>query len=225
MLLKSSITGIRIHTDEWHQARLAKFTSSKKHHLMGKSIETDGCLSYIYDLVGEEMTGTPANADIDTPATRHGNLYEPEAIQKFSEKMNVKFAVTQCLISPKDSRFSGTPDAIIPLQETETSYSVRTAEIKCPPTYSAYIGLFLCNTPKDVLKENKIYYWQVIDQMNLCGALIGYLVIYHPFFRSGNLKVIEFNAMHLQEEFKLLKARNKEAEEYFIRVRDKLLAA
>jgi hypothetical protein len=226
MLLKSSITKIRIHSDEWYQARLGKLTSSEIYKIMGsKGINSDTALNYVHSKVGEELTGLPCKDDIDTPATRHGNLYESEALTKFAVLKGLSLMVTQCLVSIEGSRFSCTPDAIIPLQETVDSYSVETVEAKCPSSYDGYIKLFLCNTALDVLEAKKEYFWQVVDQMDNCDALNGYLVIYQPMFKAGSIKIIPFRKLELYKHFQDLIKRKKEAEEYFIRVRDKLLAA
>src|SRR5258707_6629249 len=148
MLLKSHITNIEIHSDAWFAGRLAKFTASEIHHLMGEKPFTQGALSYIYRKVGEELSGLPCRDEVDTNATRHGNLYEPEAIQKFGEREGLQFVVTQKLIHNPETRFSCTPDALIINKENidELSYNVSTLEVKCPSSYDAYISLCLCET-------------------------------------------------------------------------------
>jgi len=223
MLLKTSITGIKIHSEQWFNSRIGKFTSSEIHYLMDEKPMSPAAISFIYRKVGEEISGLPCRDDIDTQATRHGNLYEPEALKIYAERNNLPYLVTQTLISPPDSRFSGTPDALIIKAETETHYSVETLEVKCPYSYDGYIKLFLCNTPEDVLKTEKKYFWQVIDQMTLCDALMGYLIIYQPLFKSGQMKVIPFRKLHLLPFFDKLKQRKIEAENKFIEIRDKLL--
>ena len=224
MLDKRAITKVKIHSEEWFKERLGKFTASEIHYLMGEKPWTEGALSYIYRKVGEDISGLPCRDDVDTNATRHGNLYEPEALITYAREKGIDFLVTQCLISPPDSRFSSTPDALVIKGETETHYNVETVETKCPYSYDAYIRLFLCNTPEDVKKEEKKYYWQVIDQMDNCGALVGHLVVYQPAFRVGKMKVITFRKMELRDQFKLLKERKEGAEQKFNEIRDRLLS-
>lgn len=227
MLLKKNISNIRIHSDEWFSARLGKFTASEIHCLMGDKPFTQGAISYVYRKVGEEVSGIVAKDEIDNSSTRHGLLHEPDAIRLFGQKMGLKFVVTQCLITEPNSRFGCTPDLIIPVSysASKKAYNVITGEVKCPISYDAYIGLFMCDTPEDVKKEDKRYFWQVIDQMHNCDCLKGYLIVYHPFFKAGQMKIIEFRKLHLIAEFKLLEERKKMAEQKFIEVRAKLMAA
>lgn len=208
-LPKAYISNIQADTDLWHQARLAKLTSSEWHHLMGEKPFTTGALQYIRRKVGEELSGVPARNELETEATKHGKLYEPEAINEFGVHMGLKFLVTQKMISNPEKRFGSTPDAIWVLNESidKLSYTVRTAEIKCPPSYDAFIELALCKTPADVYKAEKKYYWQVCHQMVMCDASVGYLVIYHPLMRVGKLRIIEFKKSELREHFKLINER------------------
>lgn len=224
--------------EEWRKARLGKFTSSKMHYLTYPTGLTEGSINYIRDKVGEELTGNPADREIDTEATRWGLLHEEAAIRKFGTKLGLKFVIVQQLITDPEGRFGSTPDALIILRESPdmTEYEVEPVEAKCPPTFSAYIGLYECDTPQDVKKENRIYYWQVIDQMHQCGATRGHLVIYHPDFKAGNHKTITFDksmsvtdpkgkkTFLVHEDLKLLIERKQMALEKFNLIRSKLMA-
>lgn len=227
MLLKSHITDIEVHSEEWHKMRLAKFTSSEWHNLMGTKWPTEVALSYVYKKCGEELTGISARDEVSTPATNHGLLYEGEAIRKYAESKGLKFVVVQKLITEPGSRFGSTPDFLIVHNESQDqlSYNVSTGEVKCPLSFNAYIELFLCNTPEDVKAVSKMYYWQVISQMDMCGALVGFLIVYHPDFKSGGMKVIEFKKINLVPEFKLVAERKVLAIQKFEEIRSKLLAA
>lgn len=227
MLLKTSISNILIHTDDWFAGRLAKFTSSEFHFLMGPKGLGEGGESYIYRKVGEEMTGRPCRREITTEATEHGHEFEPENLKKFGKKMGIDFLVTQKLIVPPNSRMGSTPDGLIVLNESidELSYNVSTVEAKCPPSYDAYIRLWRCKTPEEVKAASKIYYWQVIHQMYVADCLKGYLSIYHPFFKAGSLNIVEFKKIDLVTEFKLLAERGRMAIQMFDQVRDEMLSA
>lgn len=199
-------------------------------------------MSYIRRKVGEELTGQPARPDFETDATRHGLLHEAAAIRKFGQKKGLQFVVVQQLISPPDSRYGGTPDALIVIRESpdQTEYEVEPVEVKCPPTFDAYISLFECDTPAEVKKVKREYYWQVLDQMELCGAKRGHFVIYHPHFKAGNHKSIIFNPLDpvlvlnkdkkevktfpIHEDLKLLRIRKSEALVKFYQIRSKLMA-
>lgn len=234
MLKKSKISAIKIHSDEWHHSRLAKFTSSEIHNLMGTGFQ-----KYVRLKVGEEITGKSAKGEIDTEATRWGGFYEADAVKKFGQKMGLEFMIVQQLVTEDGSRFGSTPDGLIVtrLSPDESEYEVETVEVKCPPTFDNYLLLFECDTPKDLKTAKKEYYWQVLDQMDNCESLRGHFVSYHPDFRVGNMKHIVFDKMEScinskgQKEFpiyndlKYLREQKTAAVAAFDKLRDKLMTA
>lgn len=226
MLLKSRISKIAIHSDEWFQGRAGKFTSSEIHHLMGENPYTVGAETYINRKVGEKLTGVPAKDDFEVDAMRWGAVNEPLAIRKFAQIKELEYVVCQQLITDPNSQFGSTPDGLIVHRESADglSYDVSTIEVKCPPTYHNYIKLALCKTPQDVKSASKPYYWQVLDQMQNCDALIGYFVVFHPEFKQGNINIVEFRKMQatsgkdkypLVTDLKLLELRKQMAVERF----------
>lgn len=237
MLKKSKISGVKIYSDEWYIARLAKFTSSEIYLLMAQSGFGDGARNYIRRKVGEELTGKSSRGEVDVEATRWGNFYEAEALTKFGQKQGLEYLITQQLIAEKESRFGGTPDGIIPLRISpdNTEYEVETVEAKCPPSFDGYISLFECETPQDLKEESKQYYWQVLDQMDNCGALKAHFIVYHPEFKAGNMRHIVFEAMQviqnvkdksfpIHTDLKLLRERKTMAELEFDKIRAKLMS-
>jgi len=197
MLLKSKISKIQMLSDEWYEGRLGKFTSSEIHFLMGDKFLTTGCRSYIHRKAGEVITGKSIKADIDTEATRWGTIEEANAVKKFCKWANLDFIICQQLVTEDGSPFGSTPDGIVVHKESTcgTKYDVSTVEVKCPPTYTNYVKLALCDTPQDLKFSSYEYYCQVIDQMLMCDCLVGYFVAYHPDFKAGNMKIIEFRKM------------------------------
>lgn len=221
MLQKSHITNIEIYSDAWHEHRKGKFTSSRMVSLAGETGLTVAANNYIYQKVGEEITGISNDKEFSEfdEDIEWGNKYEPEAIMAFGKKMGVEFLVTQKLISAPGSRFASTPDAIWVHGEcvlNSNEYNVSTAEGKCPRTYHRFIAFFLCKTPMDLYKLDKTYFWQTVDQMDQCGAAVGYFFVYHPFFPEGsNLNIITFKKMELWDYFIRLAARKKESVQKF----------
>lgn len=237
MLKKEHISAIKTYSDAWYTARLAKFTSSSIHFLTYPTGFTEGTLNYIRRKVGEELTGESAEREIETDATRWGHFHEAEAINRFGLSRGLEFLVVQQLITDPETRFGSTPDALIVLRESPdgTEYEVEPVEVKCPPTYDAYISLFECNTPTQVKKAKREYYWQVLDQMDQCGAVRGHFVVRHPKFKVGNHKAIVFDAMApvlvkkrktfpLYEDLKLLRERKQKALDVFDEIRSRLMA-
>lgn len=211
-------------SEEWHMGRLAKLTSSEWHRFMGEKPFTTGAMSYIYDKCGEDATGIPAKDEVSTNATLWGQEYEQDNLLRFKAEKKVEFLVTQRLISEPESRFGSTPDGIWVIRKSEDQmhYQVETVEAKCPPSYSAFVKLVLCKNLEEVKAVAPAYYHQVLHQMQICGALKGYLSIFHPKFRYGNFKIFEFRKIELANDFKLLVQRMKMAEDKFIETREKL---
>lgn len=238
MLKKAHISSIRAYSDEWTTARLAKFTSSKIHYLTYPKGFTDQSYRYIRERVGEELTGEPADREIDTDATRWGHFYEAEGIKRIGRLLGLQFVIVQQLITDPNSRFGSTPDGLVIVRESSdhTAYEVEPLEQKCPPTYDAYISLFECDTPLQLKETKREYYWQMLDQMDACGALRGHFGIYHPKFKVGNHKCITFNyndytptakgkVYYIKDDLALLRQRKDMALVEFDRLRTKLMMA
>lgn len=217
MLHKDHISNIQIYSDEWHIIRKGRFTSSRINCLCLDKEFSDGAMTYIYHKVGEVLTGqTLADMDdvVEDENTTWGLQYEPEAINEFGLRMKIQYLVTQKLIMNPDKRFSSTPDAIWPVSICENGYeyNVRTVEVKCPRKYHKFIPFYQAKTPYDIKKLSRVYFWQVIDQMDNCGSALGYFVAYHPLFpKNANMNIVEFNKMDLWKDFKLLQDRKKSA--------------
>lgn len=228
MLKKSHISKIEIYSEEWHKYRLGRATSSKMFSICGIDGFGKTGDSYIYQKVGEALTGQSNEKEFEFDEDLDwGKMYEPEALKAFAKKMNVQFLVTQKLISNPDSHFSSTPDGIWVHGECiidDNEYNVSTVECKCPRTYHNFIPKFLCKTPADLYKVNKSDYWQTIDQMDQCGAAIGYFFCYHPYFPEGsNINIIQFKKMDLWNQFTLLSARKKLFVKQFEEIKQKML--
>lgn len=223
MLKVEHISNVRIHTDEWRSARLGKFTSSMIYTLMGEKPFTQGAMTYIMERVGEEISGVPAKYEISTDATNWGLLHEADNLKKFGLFRGIDFMVTQVLIAAPNSRNGSTPDGIVPLKKYTDGWEVETVEAKCFPSYGHYIECALCNTAQEIKKVDKAIFWQVIDQLDNCDAMKGWLSLYHPDFKVGGFKAIPFRKIELIEEFKLLKERKHLANEKFDEIRNKLI--
>ena len=218
MLLKSKISKHQLSLDPalneaYYQAKLGKFTSSEFHYLMAEKGLGSAGLNYIYRKAGEVMSGRPARADISTAATEHGLNYEREGLMKFGQKMGLDSILVQRLILDEDGYCGGTPDGLIVMNESTDglSYNVHSIECKCPYSFDGYIRAWKCKTPEDLKREFRDWYWQKIHQMYLCDCLVGYFLIYQPFFKSGQMNIIEFRKINLIPEFKLIADRAKQA--------------
>ncbi len=218
------ITDCVIHSDAWFYGRLSKLTASEWYCFMGEKLKAKGAQSYIFRKVGETLSGIPSRKEISTESTEHGHIYEKENLIQFMKAMNVEFMVQQKLITEPESPFGCTPDALIVISEKsdKTAYQVQTVEAKCPG-YEKYIRLAMCKTAEDVKSVAPEYFWQCLFQISMCDALYGYLSCYQPFFKSGGLKIIQFDRQALAKDFKNLEDRKRLAVEYFNEVHDYFL--
>src|SRR5690242_14508565 len=123
MLLKSRISKIEIHSDEWFEKKLGKLSSSEIHFITSSSFWTTGCQMYINRKVGEKITGKSAmTSEYDQSsmisAMRLGNEYELEAVRRFAKLKELPFIVYQKLISDETNMFGSTPDGLIVHRES-----------------------------------------------------------------------------------------------------------
>lgn len=221
MLKKSHITNVSIFSEDWQLLRRGKFTSSRIHCLMGEKGISDGGLTYIDQKLGEEMTGHCVSDDdeLEDENTTWGNTHEPDALKRFHLENKVDFLVTQKMIHASNTRFSSTPDAIWVHGEAsnQEEYNVSTLEVKCPRKFHRFNKLYRCKTPSDLFKVSRIYYWQVLDQMDNCDSAVGYFGVYHPLYPVNcNWRQIQFKKIDLWDDFKKLRQRKSEAEQKLI---------
>lgn len=221
MLHKSHISNIEIYTEEWDIIRRGRLTSSKAISIAAEKWPSAGAMTYIYQKAGEVVTGqTLADENdiiIEDENTAWGLEHEYRALNQFGVAMKIKFLVTQKIIFDPKGNESSTPDALWIIDSSvikEDCYNVATVEVKCPRKYARFFPLYECDTPEKLKRHEKKYYYQVLDQMLVCGASVGYFVCYHPLFPPGkNMRIIKFSKIELWEDFKFLEQRKKLAVE------------
>jgi hypothetical protein len=236
MLKKEQISKIKIYSDEWHVFRAGRFTSSRAHLFMGESGFTAGTMTYIYQKVGETLTGQITGSEdeqfedeqFEDENTSWGLQNEPIALNLFQQVKKVQFMTNQNIIYDLENQFSSTPDAIWTHNESlcEKEYNVSTIEVKCPRKYHRYIPLFNCKTPADLKKFDKKYYWQVIDQGLLCDSAVSYFMCFNPMFpEKSRYNIIEFRKMDLWADYKLLHTRKMQAIKEFNQIRASMVGS
>jgi hypothetical protein len=156
------------------QMRGGKITASqfwKVVSLKGKLTET--AITYLYEVIAEIMTN---GLSIDTNefssrATDWGNEYEPIARKVYAEYKGVEVKLSNFT---EHSLYAGcTPDG-------EIDADNGLLEIKCPYVSANHIKLLLCETPEDLLKTKKEYYWQCQFQLYCTGRSYVDFVSYDP---------------------------------------------
>jgi putative phage-type endonuclease len=143
---------------QWVEVRLGKITASRVKDMMTKGRKKDEnfgqtALSYMRELVAETLTGE--SVSIDTPATRHGTEYEPDARAKYEAKTGVKVQEVGFGIHDKFPSVGMSPDGLVGDDGM--------IEIKCPFTSKNHVEYFLLDGCPD------IYFPQVQFQLWVAG--------------------------------------------------------
>lgn len=221
MLYTTQITKCQAGSQDWLNLRLGRFTSSEIHNIATvKGIGETG-MGYIRKKVGEAITGQSDEKEYGfIESLANGIQNEAGAVMELATKNGWGIVVTQKAILATDGSLS-TPDAINIIDEEKGGYKVETVEVKCPIKFNEYLMQRDCLTPEDLKSNFPKYYWQVIDQMLVCGATVGHFFTYHHKFPIGNRgHQITFKKVPLWEDFKFLEARKAKAKEIF----DEMLA-
>lgn len=163
-------------TDEWIQSRLGRFSCSQLHRLMAEPKSkadkeagklSEGAITYIMECVAEKLTGIPAKEDFTSKYTDWGIQNEPIAIAIYEEVMQTE--VTSIGYMPYGENFGGSPDGLVGEDGGN--------ETKCPFTITAHLVHLLS---KDLKKDAKEYYWQIIGYLIITGRKWWDFVSYSP---------------------------------------------
>lgn len=137
---------------------------------------TKGAQTYLFELIGEHLTGTPSKPEFSSAATDWGNEYEAEAADRFAELYDCKVSNGYLFTMP-DTHIGGTPDRLI-LDDVFKTAIAAGVEIKCPFNPGVHArNLITQAIPPD-------YYEQCLGYMWLTGANYWWFVSYDPRGRS-----------------------------------------
>ena len=175
----------------WFRERAPRFTNSNIFNLIGKDTTklTQGALTYIHKKVSaviyDNYYGDDEN-EFSNDATERGNNLEPVARMEHSIETGVNFR--ECgffLHSGLGEHFGGSPDG---LSESGTIVS----EYKCPKTRHEVQKLFMLDTPGDLYKHSKQYFYQCHAHMLLTGAKMCHFVVFDPREKKiPDIKILE----------------------------------
>lgn len=221
MLLKSRISKITPHSDEWFKSRIGRLTGSNIHVFCIEKGIGAGANTYLRRKAAERIEKKTFDPIIDTYATSWGNLHERAALDCFLKMIEEKTGQKQIHVNPSvihyDDLFSCTPDmCLIPKIElvtngADTAYHTEPVEAKCLQI-DKHLEFLEISTPEELKKLEPKFYWQVISQIVFTDSLRGHFINFHPEM-EGNMKLnhIEFKAMDLNKDIKFFKNRLEEA--------------
>ena len=164
--------------DAWRAERVGKFTSSEIHRLLQPGKRKDeyfgaGAMTYIYEKVGEIITGEAAEAS--SKAIEWGYANEYDAILEYENRKKAKveyFGAGNPKYIPYNEVAGGSPDGIVNGRIL--------LEVKCPFNSGNHIK-FLMMTKQDQLKASNFdYYCQAQMNMLCTNTAIAHFVSYDP---------------------------------------------
>ncbi len=171
-------------SEQWKRARLGNVGASRLDDILteprSKADREVGRLSqtaesYMLELLGEILTGLPAN-DFETPATRWGNQWEPEARSVYEEAMDCDVDQTGFHFHPNIPHCGCSPDGMIGDDGL--------LEIKCPHTTREHVRTAISQAVPDQ------YVAQVQGQLWVTGRKWSHFVSYDPRIKDTAIRLI-----------------------------------
>lgn len=166
---------------EFQKARIGKITASN--FGMVKKLKTSGqwgdmALSYLYDIIGEHLTGEPAEKFTGNKATDWGEMYEEEAIHAYTKRTGKKTQPAQVLKHPSLTWVGATPDRFVGEKGL--------IEAKCPLTFKNHLRTVITRAVPDE------YLPQVYGQLWLSGREWCDFISYDPRIKKSphNLAIV-----------------------------------
>lgn len=162
----------------WQLARLGRITGSNFHRVtfdrsgngLGVAAKT-----YLFEILGEWLTGLPASNFDGNAATAWGVKYEPEAIELYEKKTRRKVVRGQFYRMPGSQLIGCTPDGV------GRGWGL---EIKCPYTPKMHIQTLLSNEVPDEYKD------QVNGHMLVTGKAKCDFVSYDPRMKDEKNRMV-----------------------------------
>ncbi len=129
---------------DWQKARLGKITASRfglvRRLRSGEWGEV--ALSYLYDLLGEHLTGQPSQTFVGNDATEWGNEHESDALEAYTKRTGRKVRTGQTFIQhPELELVGGTPDGLVGEKGI--------IEVKCPYNFKNHLRTVITRTVPD----------------------------------------------------------------------------
>lgn len=145
---------------KWAKDRRGKFTGSELFSLMseppkGQKGLSAGAKTYIKKVLCTVLA--EPKPDFSTEAMAEGNLNEPIAIDLISERLGVKinyYGNENPVFNPYGDFAGASPDG-----DFELDGMLQGVEVKCP-MQEAHLDHLLIQTPEDLYKQSKKYFYQ-----------------------------------------------------------------
>ena len=191
---------------EWKRKRIGKITASEFHNI--KKLKNtnhwgETALSYLYDIIGEHLTGLPSESFEGNAATKWGNFYEPEAVEAYKKRTGRKVKPGLFLQHPVLDWCGGTPDGMVG--------EGGILEIKCPMNFKNHLRTVINRVVPDE------YLPQVYGHLWLSGRDWADFVSYDPrISNSHRLAIVRVNRIEHETSIENLAYRVTEFHELLL---------
>lgn len=157
----------------WQRARLGKITASRFGDVrkLRSGAWGETALTYLYDLVGEHLTGKPAETFTGNRATEWGNFYEADALKFYTKRTRRKLKPGTFQPHPTLQLVGGTPDALCGERGL--------VEAKCPLTFKNHLRTVIGREVPDEYRA------QVLGHIWLSGRDWCDFISYDPRIETG----------------------------------------
>lgn len=193
---------------EWRRKRIGKITASnfdklKKVQRLKTGEWGETALTYIYDIIGEHLSGETSESFGGSKATDWGNLYEAEAIREYTKRTGRKVKPGEFVAHENLEWVGGTPDGFVGMKGL--------IEVKCPFNFKNHIRTVITKT---VPTE---YMPQVLGNLILTGREWCDFVSYDPRVKGPHkLVIVRVYASAYRETVEILKQHIEEAHELLL---------
>jgi hypothetical protein len=206
------------------ELKIAKENKSKAKTIIDTSILSDGAISYIYEIIANELATLPF--DFYNAAMERGKEKEPNAIFELCLSLgkhpqdedvilglnNTEHGQEYLFFYDNETNLGATPDVII-----NEFY----CEIKCPDSHTHVMHMTIDTQEKLKLKCPK-YYNQIQQGMFLSGRQKGYFVSFDDRFYNKKHHVHKLLVNYDEEHILHLKQKSQLATEYKNQILNKI---
>lgn len=147
-------SGERLMTPDELKARPKKGAGSKTIWTKDNSILSDAAITYIKEVIAEEMTGSSNEGG--SAATMWGEEYEQQGKEYFTSQTGIE--IVPCTYVAFSTIAGGSPDGDLP--SIDAGF-----ELKCPYNSRIHLDYFWLASEKNLKELFSEYYWQVQANM------------------------------------------------------------
>lgn len=176
--------GERLMTDAELAARPKTGSGSKTKWIQDDSVLATDAETYVHQKVAETLTGECPER-VFSYATRHGEEWEPYAVEYFCQKYGYEYEVVAFV--PVGDHFGGSPDRYV--RPVGADLYNEGLEIKCPYNAANQVQYLMLSDQWDLKRMFPDYYWQVMANLLFTGKDRWNFVTFDSRFKEDKFKM------------------------------------